>query len=167
MSNAENVDPNRDRSTSSSLPSTPSSFPSTLHTSVGSANHLEARRQSHSRASSLSSAAKRRFEEALQEKTAEIERIRREYEREIEETQERLRREYEREYAKRLKSEIKKREEADKRAETAISKYNALFRELTMWRIRATRAKSALRHFWVRRRSGRRTANWRAPCRSW
>ena len=33
----------------------------------------------------------------------------------------------------RLKSEIKKRQEAEKRAETALSKYNALFLELTMW----------------------------------
>ena len=125
MSNAENVDPNRDRSTSPSLPSTPSSFPSTLRTSVGSANHLEERGQSaapvggtlfempdadaagtlghrsQSRASSLSSAAKQRFDEALQEKIAEI---KENLEAEIEE---RIRRKYEAEYATRLKSEIK------------------------------------------------------------
>ena len=77
------------------------------------------------------------------------------------EIEERLRREYEREYAKRLKSELKKRQEADKRAETALSKYNARFLELTMWRIRATRALCATFG------SGRRTAIWRAPCRSW
>ena len=50
------------------------------------------------------------------------------------EIKERLRREYEREYAKRLKSEIKKLQEADKthmREETALSKYNASFREST------------------------------------
>ena len=41
-----------------------------------------------------------------------------------------------------------------KEAETALSKHDARFRELTMWRIRATRARSALCHFWVRQEDG-------------
>ena len=50
-----------------------------------------------------------------------------------------------------LKSEIKKREDAQKRADAALSKHSARSanRELTMFRIPATRARSALRHFWV------------------
>ena len=44
---------------------------------------------------------------------------------------------------------------SQKKAETAIGRYNARFRELTMWRIRATRARSALRHFWVRQEHGK------------
>ena len=91
------------------------------------------------------------FEEALREKTAEIKEILAS-EAEIEE---RIRKKYEREYAKRLESEIKKRQEANKRAGKALSKYNARFRELTMWGIRATRARSALRHFWVRQEDGK------------
>ena len=53
-----------------------------------------------------------------------------------------------------MESEIKKRQEADKRAGKALSMYNARFRELTLWRIRATQARSALRHFWVRQEDG-------------
>ena len=48
------MDPNRDRSTSSSLPSTLLSFSSTLRTSVGNANHLEERGQSAALSAALS-----------------------------------------------------------------------------------------------------------------
>ena len=84
----------------------------------------------------IGSANKRRFDEAV----AVVE--------------ERLRKEFEQRYAKRLREEVKMREEAERKAEAAQDRCNARFRQLTMWRVRATRAMSALRQPHVQLKDG-------------
>ena len=54
-----------------------------------------------------------------------------------------------------MAEEVKKRVAAEKSAEAAMSKYHK--RELTKWRLRAHRAKSALRNSWVLREDGTST----------
>ena len=81
--------------------------------------------RSHSRALSLSSccsATKRRYNEALREEIRKDSELRHEFKKEI---QELVRQEYERELAKRLSGQVRRREAAEKKAETALSKYSA------------------------------------------
>jgi TolA-binding protein len=68
--------------------------------------------------------------------------------------EESLRREFEQRYAKRLREEVQMRMAAEKKAEVAQERCNARFRELTMWRVRATRAKSALRQPHIQLKDG-------------
>ena len=131
---AENVDPNVDKAASrtQSRAGTDSTFPSTLRTS------------------SVSSSTKRQIEvevEAVVEK-----RLRKEYDKRLAE-EVGLRKEYD----KRLAEEVKKRVAAELVAEAAMSRYHKRRRELTRWRLRAHRAKSALRNSWVRREDGTST----------
>ena len=72
---------------------------------------------------------------------------------EVEAVEKRLRKEYD----KRLVEEVKRRVAAELVAEAAMSKYHKRRRELTRWRLRAHRAKSALRNSWVRREDGTST----------
>jgi hypothetical protein len=84
----------------------------------------------------IGSANKRRFEDAV----AVVE--------------EKLRKEFEQRYAKRLREEVRMREEAERKADAAQDRCNARFRQLTMWRVRATRAMSALRQPHVQLKDG-------------
>ena len=91
---------------------------------------------------SRSSAAKRRFEDALQEREAVIEA--------------RLRKEFEQMYAVRLSDEVKRRKAAEKKAEAAVNKCSARSREVTMWRIRAHRAARCMRNLFIQQDDGTR-----------
>jgi hypothetical protein len=153
LANAENVDPNEDEAASqpsSESRATDCSLPSTLANSVESAAHLTQRRQapggrSHS-VSSVSSGTKRCLEEIetrLEEEQASRRRIEEEFEARVEARVEAVRKEY----AKKLKDEARRRELAETR-------YNKRFREMTMWRVKAHRALSALREMWVRLKDG-------------
>jgi len=161
MVNAENVDPNADeassRASSRASSATAYTSPSTLPSSVGSAADLEQRRRqqplgrrSISGASSTSSGSKRRCDYALEARGEKRRCI---------EFEERLA-----EYEARLAEEIKRRETlermleaSEKRAQRFMNKYHHRFRSLTMWRLRAHRAKSALRALWVTGKDGNST----------
>jgi hypothetical protein len=93
---------------------------------------------------SRSSGTKRKIQDALRQAEAAI----------VRRVEERLRKEFEQRYAKRLRDEVKRREAAEKKAEAAIHKCNVWFREATMWRVRAYRAKSALRSLFIQRKDG-------------
>ena len=159
--NSENVDPNADeassRASSRASPATAYTSPSTLANSVGSAADLEQRRRpqplgrrSISGASSTSSGSKRRCDDALEARGEK---------RRCMEIEERLAQSEER-----LAEEIKRRETlermlaaSEKRAQRFMIKYHHRFRSMTMWRLRAHRAKSALRAFWVTGKDGNTT----------
>ena len=158
--NAENVDPNADeassRASSRASPATAYTSPSTLPNSVGSAAGLEQRqtlgRRSIGSASSTSSGSKRRCEDQLATGVDKRRCTDSEYE-------DRLAK-----YEERLAEEIKKREAlermleaAEKRAQKFMNKHHNRFRTMLKWRLRAHRAKSALRELWVTRVDGTST----------